>query len=154
VDVRYFGLFFALQLYPIRSKISLNVDTRDKTPWQGTGQSPMSSPRGKSIRNSVSYSEYQILLNFIKSNLKLFLRLIASDLHNTETQLNSNEFNTLKFLFKINDKKLLNLSNYAPFFNNFSSTTKVNIDIIVEWLSNIISTNYSDYGILYIYIYI
>jgi hypothetical protein len=34
VDVRYFGLFFALQLFMIRTKISLGIDTRDKTPWQ------------------------------------------------------------------------------------------------------------------------
>jgi hypothetical protein len=112
-----------------------------------SSQSPMSSPRGKSFRNSISSSEYQITLNFIKTNIKLFLRLIASDIHNTETSLNSNEFNTLKFFFKPNDKKQsLNLSNYAPFFNNFSSTTKINVDIITEWLSNVIPTNYSDYG--------
>ena len=110
----------------------------------------MSSPRGKSLRNSITYSEYQITLNFIKTNIKLFLRLIASDIHNTETSLNANEFNTLKFLFKSNDKKQsLNLSSYAPFFNNFSSTTKVNVEIITEWLTNIIPTNYNDYGIVY-----
>jgi hypothetical protein len=107
----------------------------------------MSSPRGKSFRNSIISSEYQITLNFIKTNIKLFLRLIASDIHNTETSLNANEFNTLKFLFKCNDKKqALNLSSYAPFFNNFSSTTKINVDIITEWLTNIIPSNYNDYG--------
>ena len=31
VDVRYLGLFFALQLYSLRSKYS--IDARDKTPW-------------------------------------------------------------------------------------------------------------------------
>ena len=34
VDVRYFGLFFALQLFMVRTKISIGIDTRDKTPWQ------------------------------------------------------------------------------------------------------------------------
>lgn len=79
-------------------------------------------------------------------NLKLFLRLIASDIHNTETCLNSNEFNTLKFLFKINEKRINNLSNLAPFFMNFSTTTKINIDVICEWLNNSLSNTSSDYG--------
>jgi hypothetical protein len=34
VDVRYFGLFFALQLFMVRNKTSIAIDTRDKTPWQ------------------------------------------------------------------------------------------------------------------------
>ncbi len=79
-------------------------------------------------------------------NMKLFLRLIASDIHNTETCLNSNEFNTLKFLFKINEKRITNLSNLAPFFMNFSTTTKINIEVICEWLNNSLSNNSSDYG--------
>jgi len=31
VDVRYLGLFFALQLFHYKSKS--NIDARDKTPW-------------------------------------------------------------------------------------------------------------------------
>ena len=34
VDVRYFGLFFALQLFMVRAKTNVGIDTRDKTPWQ------------------------------------------------------------------------------------------------------------------------
>lgn len=114
--------------------------------------SPLSSPRGKTSARSINTGglEYQTIVNFIKSNIKLFLRLIASDIHNTETSLNSNEFNTLKFFFKQNEKKQANLSNFAPFFVNFSTTTKINIDIISEWLSNTIANNLNDYGIQYI----
>jgi hypothetical protein len=126
-----------------RLKISVNVG--DKSPWQIN--SPISSPRGKSSgRTSATGLEYQSIVNFIKSNVKLFLRLIASDIHNTETSLNSNEFNTLKFIFKLNEKKDKNLSNFAPFFVNFSTTTKINIDIISEWLSCAISNNINEYG--------
>jgi hypothetical protein len=83
-----------------------------------------------------------MIVNFVKTNLKLFLRLIASDIHNTETSLNSNEFNTLKFLFKIYDRKFNgNLSSIAPLFMNFSTTTKQRIDSIAEWLSIAISNN-------------
>jgi hypothetical protein len=148
VDVRFFGLFFALQLFHQRSKVN-NMDSREKNPYTATMNyysSPLSSPRGKaspSIRTGSSL-EYQIILNFVKSNLKLFLRLIASDIHNTETSLNSNEFNTLKFFFKIPNESFKNntqtLSSYAPFFVNFSTTTKINIEIIYEWLINTIYT--------------
>ena len=31
---------------------------------------------------------------------------------------------------------------------NFSTTTKINIDIITEWLNNSLSNNPSDYGII------
>ncbi len=113
--------------------------------------SPMSSPRGKnSFRNSMSNMENSMILNFIKNNLKLFLKLISSDLHNSDTTLKSTEFNTLKFLFKVYDKKNTsgntNLSNYAHFFANFSSTTKISVDIISEWLLNLINSNSSEYG--------
>ena len=49
--------------------------------------------------------EYQFILSYIKSNLKLFLRIVSSDIYNTETIINANEFNTLKFLFTIEDNK-------------------------------------------------
>lgn len=143
VDVRFFGLFFALQLYMQRLKISVNVG--EKSPWQLN--SPISSPRGKSSgRTSATGLEYQAIVSFIKSNIKLFLRLIASDIHNTETSVNSNEFNTLSFIFKSIDKKCKKLSDFAPFFVNFSTTTKINIEIISEWLSCAISSNINDYG--------
>lgn len=152
VDVRYFALFFALQLFIQKSKVSLNIDnTRDKNPYSvnlNNYSSPLSSPRGKgssSFRNQSSgmQLEYQLIVNFIKSNIKLFLRLIASDIHNTETSLNSNEFNTLKFFFKIpaSDSNKNTLSSHAPFFAKFSSTTKNNIDIISEWLGNALAVN-------------
>jgi hypothetical protein len=98
----------------------------------------MSSPRDSTPGRSTTRNrdaEYNTIINFVKTNMKLFLRLIASDIHNTETSLNSNEFNTLKFLFKIYDKKFNgNLSSIAPLFMNFSTTTKQRIDSISDWL--------------------
>ena len=49
VDVRYFGLFFALQSFSQRTKISLIVDKTEKNPSYFT--SPLSSPREKSSNN-------------------------------------------------------------------------------------------------------
>lgn len=34
VDVRYFGLFIALQLFIQKTKGSISIDTRDKINWQ------------------------------------------------------------------------------------------------------------------------
>ena len=34
VDVRYFGLFFALQLFTHKTKFSVSMDTNDKINWK------------------------------------------------------------------------------------------------------------------------
>lgn len=167
VDVRYFGLYFALQCYIQKNKGG-SVDTLDKNAYGSNpnsslnySMSPMSSPRGKqnSLRNSSSnlLNEAVNMVNFVKNNIKLFLRLIATDIHNSETQLNSGEFNTLKFFFRfneslskttgkqggINQMNLLKsgLAGIAPFYLNFSSTTKVNIEKITEWVYSNLNSN-------------
>ena len=146
VDVRYFGLFFALQCYLQKNKN--HIDTLDKNAYATVSGSstftPISSPRSKqnSLRlSSSSLNEIGNMINFIKANIKLFLRLVATDIHNSETQLNSGEFNTLDFFFRFNTKNFNSnqksgLSGIAPFFMNFSPTTKVNIEKITEWLSS------------------
>ena len=145
VDVRYFGLFFALQSFSQRTKISLIFDKTEKNPNYFT--SPLSSPRGKSSNNyrlGNQGMEYQYILNYVKSNLKLFLRIVASDIHNTETTINANEFNTLKFLFTIEDnknKKNYSLSNHLHCFDNLPPVTKINMNIINEFLSSALSTS-------------
>ena len=152
VDVRYFGLFFALQSFSQRTKISLIVDKTEKNPSYFT--SPLSSPRGKSSNNYRLASqglEYQFILNYIKSNLKLFLRIVASDIHNTETTICANEFNTLKILFIIEDnkhnsihdknKKGVSLSNYLHCFDNLPPVTKINMNIINEFLLSTLSNS-------------
>ena len=156
VDVRFFGLFFVLQTYAQRMKTSLNIDKGDKSPTYFS--SPLSSPRGKSsnsFRNQNAGLEYQIYVNFIKTNLNLILRIIASDIHNTETTLNVNEFNILKFLFMTDDEgnkhnnninnntnvKKNTLSSYTHFFDNLPIITKIKMNIIKEFLLNVISTD-------------
>ena len=146
VDVRYFGLFFALQSFSQRTKRSLIIDNKtEKNP--NYFASPLSSPRGKSqsgYRLGIQGMEYQYILNYIKSNLKLFLRIIASDIHNTETTISANELNTLKFLFTTEDKKRSGkknepLANYLHCFDNLNPTTKINMNIINEFLSSALS---------------
>ena len=150
VNASYFGLFFILQTYLQRTKISLNIEKNDKSPSSYLN-SPLTSPRNKNInsfRNQSQEQEYNYMVNFIKTNLKLFLRIISSDIHNTETNLNQNEFNTLRFLFKLDgeisntDKQKKPLSTYTNFFENkIPGINKVNMNIINEFLLNSISND-------------
>ena len=88
------------------------------------------------------------MVNFIKTNLKLFLRIISSDIHNSETNISQNEFNTLRFLFKLDgeisntDKQKKPLSSYTNFFENkIPGINKINMNIINEFLQNSISND-------------
>ena len=52
-----------------------------KDSW-GIKENPVSSgasPRSKYTKINYTQSEYQIIIHFIKSNIKLFLRLISTD---------------------------------------------------------------------------
>ena len=150
VNASYFGLFFILQTYLQRTKISLNIEKNDKSPSSYLN-SPLTSPRNKNInsfRNQSQEQEYNYMVNFIKTNLKLFLRIISSDIHNTETNINQNEFNILRFLFKLDgelsntDKQKKPLSSYTNFFENkIPGINKVNMNIINDYLQNSISND-------------
>ena len=81
----------------------------EKDPWgakepNNYGGSVTSSPRSKATRVSYSQSEYQLIVAFVKSNLKLFLRLVSTDIHNKDVSLSATEFNTLRILFNIEGK--------------------------------------------------
>lgn len=78
-------------------------------------------------------------MHFVKSNLKLLLRLVSTDIHNNEVQLTANEFNSLRVLFKVRNLVsppkgqsvvLPTLSSLTPFFNQANHSTKVHIDIL------------------------
>ena len=107
----------------------------EKDPWgmkepANYGSSVTSSPRSKATRVSYSQSEYQLIVAFIKQNLKLFLRLVSTDIHNKDVSLSATEFNTLRILFKTDGKSKVMLSQMAPFFSQTStpSTQKVHMN--------------------------
>ena len=62
------------------------------------------SPRSKVAKMNSVQNNYQIILHFVKTNLKLFLRLVSTDIHNDEVSLTANEFNSLRVLFKIKNQ--------------------------------------------------
>ena len=128
----------------------------EKDPWgikEHMGGSVTSSPRSKATRSSYAQSEYQIIAAFIKNNLKLFLRLISTDIHNKEVSLSATEFNTLRILFKIqgSDGQPINttgkhLSSFAPFYQSQASASgpgnstsiKVHMNEINDWINMLI----------------
>jgi TBCC domain-containing protein 1 len=76
-------------------------------------------------------------LLFVKQNLKLFLRLVSTDIHNNEVQLTANEFNSLRVIFKTKGPKgqpAPTLASLTPFYSQQSHSTKVHIDILQEWI--------------------
>jgi hypothetical protein len=128
----------------------------EKDPWGvkepgGFGGSVTSSPRSKATRVSYSQSEYQLMAAFVKSNLKLFLRLVSTDIHNKDVSLSATEFNTLRILFNIEGKTTgKQLSSYAPFFQQpqSSQTNKVHMNIISEWINSLLMPGESNEGVL------
>jgi len=82
-------------------------------------------------------------MHFVKSNLKLFLRLVSTDIHSNEVQLTANEFNSLRILFKVRNlmaptkgqpAQVPSLSSLTPFYTSSSHSTKIHIDLLQEWI--------------------
>jgi hypothetical protein len=100
---------------------------------------------------SYSQSEYQLIVAFVKSNLKLFLRLVSTDIHNKDVSLSATEFNTLRILFNIEGKTTgKQLSGYAPFFQTTQSaqTNKVHMNLISDWINSLLLPIESQSGML------
>lgn len=107
----------------------------------------MMSPRTKAVsRSSYASSELAIFTSFLKTQLKLLLKLVSSDINKAEdAQLNAKEFNILRILLKpvavdskkhpLFDKPLPDkpLSAFAPFFPPHKET-KVSIELVADWL--------------------
>lgn len=80
-----------------------------------------------------------MVMHFIKNNLKLFLRLVSTDIHNSEVSLTANEFNSLRILFKpqqIQGTALArSLASLTPFFaSGATHSTKVHMSDLADWL--------------------
>lgn len=134
------------------NQVTDHRDHLSKDSWgmKDHSTSQQASPRSKYTKVNYTQSEYQIILHFVKSNLKLLLRLISSDIHNNEVSLSAAEFNTLRILFRTNTlaqkssqqnmKALLNtspknlLASLTPFYSTQQHTVKVHMNQITDWL--------------------
>jgi hypothetical protein len=105
------------------------------TNLSGTVSSPIASPRSKATRTSLGphNSELAILQHFIKTNLKLFLKLVSSDISSPEPVLNVSEFNALDLIFQTGDGSV-SISAIAPYFHSLS--TKVPAGDLYELVVN------------------
>ena len=105
VDVRCFAIFIALQLFASTAaseKSSRAVLGQDS--WgmkEGNPLAQGASPRSRIAKMNNVHNNYQIILHFVRTNLKLMLRLVSTDIHNDEVSLTANEFNSLRILFKV-----------------------------------------------------
>lgn len=120
------------------------------------GAGGLSSPRSKATRIQYTNSEINIILHFVKTNLKLFLTLVSTDMHSSEiVSLNPNELNAFRVLFKaespsvgasgglIGGKNFTQLSSIAPFFSTGSHATKVKASVIADWILSALSNKES-----------
>eukprot|EP00347_Sterkiella_histriomuscorum_P018435 403345520 len=160
VDVRCFALFIAIQLYTTQTKF--NSDSRSnlaKDSW-GMKDNQMyggsqASPRQKYTKVNYTQSEYQIISHFIKTNLKLLLRVISTDIHSTEVSLSATEFNTLRILFRIQQQggartaTQQSLAQVTQFFQASNQQVKVHMNVIIDWLGQIISPHEPEEEIVY-----
>ncbi|CDW72648.1 tubulin binding cofactor c domain-containing protein [Stylonychia lemnae] len=162
VDVRCFAIYIAIQLYSTQSKFaSESRSNLAKDSWgMKDNNSQMynttqASPRSKYTKVNYTQNEYQIIQHFIKSNLKLLLRVISTDIHSTEVSLSATEFNTLRVLFKIQQaagskiSASQTLAQLTPFFQPSNQQVKVHMNVIIDWLGQIISPHEPEDEIVY-----
>jgi TBCC domain-containing protein 1 len=140
VDVRCFAIFIAMQLYSQHSRDNETSKIEAQDGWGQKADMPahMSSPRQKAKSQQQS-SKFAMIMHFIKNNLKLFLRLVSTDIHNSEVSLTANEFNSLRVLFKPHQIQGTTLSrslaSLTPFFaSGATHSTKVHMSDLADWL--------------------
>jgi len=90
---------------------------------------------------------YSVILHFVKSNIKLFLRLVSSDIHNTEVSLSPTELNTMRILFKTSSGGPI--TNSTPFFS-YGSSMKVHMNLIADWVVGAISGQENQDNVVYL----
>ena len=105
------------------------------------------SPRSKVSKVNRQHNDYQIILHFIKTNLKLFLRLVSTDIHNDEVSLTANEFNSLRVIFRIKNSQAPNapLSSLTPFFPQNGQSVKVHMNMLQDWLLQAVAHTEDDF---------
>ena len=105
----------------------------------------MASPRAKAIKVQYTLSEYQLLLQFVKTNLKHILNLISSEIQPIDSiMLSSSDLNALRVLFRPlrpdgSPLKQPYISAFAPFFSGASPAVKSKLATVSDWMISILS---------------
>ncbi|CAG9335984.1 unnamed protein product [Blepharisma stoltei] len=148
IDIKPFAIFLILQLYSTATtRISLENASSltskfnsDGLGLSGSGTFPNpASPRSKAVRGflfSQPASDFQMTHQFVKSNLKLLMKAISSDLQAIEVALTSSEFNSLGFLFiPIAGTPEVPISRMVPYYQTKPQMTRVHSDDLSEWIN-------------------
>lgn len=102
--------------------------------------SPIASPRSKITRSHITSNEFSLIHTFVKTNLKLLLRLISSEIHMIDNiQLSHHEFDALWILLYFEDDPTTfeSMSKKSPFFKELIS--KADTNTVYEWLMSKLS---------------
>ncbi|CAG9315349.1 unnamed protein product [Blepharisma stoltei] len=149
IDIKPFAIFLILQLYStattrisLENASSLTSKFNSDGPGfsaSGTYPSPASSPRAKAVRGflfSQPASDFQMSHQFVKSNLKLLMKVISADLQAAEVALTSTEFNSLGFLcIPTTGTPEVPISRMVPFYQTKPQTARVHSDDLSEWIN-------------------
>ncbi len=109
----------------------------------------MASPRSKATKVQYTSSEYQLIVQFVKSNIRFFLNLVSNETLSLDAlTLSASEINALRVLFRVVRpdgspfKSTGSLSSYAPFFISASatSTAKAKLSIVADWVLSALGT--------------
>lgn len=149
IDIKPFAIFLILQLYStattrisLENASSLTSKFNSDGPGfsaSGTFPSPASSPRSKAVRGflfSQPASDYQMSHQFVKSNLKLLMKAVTSDLLASDIALTAAEFNNLGFLFiGTTGTPDVPISRLIPYYQSKPNLTRVHVDDLSEWIN-------------------
>ncbi|OMJ87727.1 hypothetical protein SteCoe_10470 [Stentor coeruleus] len=143
VDVKQFSLYLVLQLFSTTAtRLSLenasSLTSKFNSEYPGMNNlgtsfpSPGASPRTKAVRGFLftqSSSDIQLAFQFIKTHLKLLLKVISLDMNDPNPMITSGDFNSLNLIFSQTDVPLCKL---IPYFN---SKPRVSLDDLNNWIS-------------------
>lgn len=143
VDVKQFCLYLVLQLYSTTTtRLSLenasSLSSKFNSEYPGINNlgssfpSPGTSPRTKAVRGFLftqSASDIQLAYQFIKSNLKLLLKVISTDLNDPNPMIISSDFNFLNLIFVQADLPLCKLIPY------YTSKPRVSLEDLNTWIN-------------------
>ena len=153
VDVKQFCLYLVLQLYSTTTtRLSLenasSLSSKFNTEFPGINNlgssfpSPGASPRTKAVRGFLftqSSSDIQLAYQFIKSHLKLMLKVISTDINDPNPMVTSSDFNSLNLIFVQSEVPLCKL---IPYYN---SKPRVSLEDLHSWINKKLSAPSDSY---------
>ena len=143
VDVKQFCLYLVLQLYSTTTtRMSLenasSLSSKFNSEYPGINNlgssfpSPGASPRTKAVRGFLftqSSSDIQLAYQFIKTHLKLLLKVISTDMNDPNPMITSSDFNSLNLIFVQGEVPLCKL---IPYYN---SKPRVSLEDLFTWIN-------------------